>query len=87
MFIDYSLYILFLPLLAFVIQIFFGKKLPRQGDWVSITAIVTSLVLAVIMFASMISSYDPNFKEEAEEIFFGIITITDFEKKLRVTNH
>ena len=26
-------------------------------------------------------------KEEAEEIFFGIITITDFEKKLRVTNH
>ena len=65
MFIEYSLYILFLPLLAFVIQIFFGKKLPRQGDWVSILAIVSSLALAIIMFLSMISSYDPNFKQEA----------------------
>ena len=70
MFIDYSLYILFLPLLAFVIQIFFGKRLPRQGDWVSIIAIVTSLVFAVIMFASMISSYDPNFKIEASFTWF-----------------
>ena len=56
MFIDYSLFILFLPLLAFVIQIFFGKKIPRQGDGVSILAIMTSLVLAIIMFFSMISS-------------------------------
>ena len=72
MFIDYSLFILFLPLLAFVIQIFFGKKLPRQGDWVSILAIMTSLVLATIMFFSMISSYDPNFKEEASFTWFDM---------------
>ena len=72
MFIDYSLFILFLPLLAFVIQIFFGKKLPRQGDWVSILAIMTSLVLAIIMFFSMISSYDPNFKEEASFTWFDM---------------
>jgi NADH-quinone oxidoreductase subunit L len=30
-----SLLILFLPLLSFVVLIFFGKKLPRQGDWLA----------------------------------------------------
>ena len=65
MFVNYSLFILFLPLLAFVVQIFFGKKLPRQGDWVSIFAIMTSLILAIIMFVSMLAGYDPDFKEEA----------------------
>ena len=79
MFIDYSLYILFLPLLAFVIQIFFGKKLPRQGDWVSILAIVSSLVLAIIMFVSMISGYDPNFKQEAS---FTWIDMGEFKIRL-----
>jgi len=65
MLIKYSILILFLPLLAFIIQIFFGKKLPRQGDWVSIFAIVTTLVLALIMFVNMIIEYNPNFKNEA----------------------
>ena len=83
MFIDYSLYILILPLIAFVIQIFFGKKLPRQGDWVSIIAIVTSLVLAVVMFASMISSYNPSFKEEASFTWFEMgVGKEDFKIKL-----
>ena len=36
---------------------------------------------------SDVFSFSIQIKEEAEEIFFGIITITDFEKKLRVTNH
>ena len=65
MYINYSLLILFLPLAAFLVQIFFGKKLPRQGDWVSIGAISITLVLAVTMFISMISKYDPKFSEEA----------------------
>lgn len=65
MLIKYSILILFLPLLAFIIQIFFGKKLPRQGDLVSIFAIVTTLVLALIMFVNMIIEYNPNFKNEA----------------------
>ena len=55
MYINYSLYILFLPLVAFLVQIFFGKKLPRQGDWVSIGAISITLLLAIAMFISMIS--------------------------------
>jgi|TARA_B110000459_G_scaffold60216_1_gene67460 NADH-quinone oxidoreductase subunit L len=63
-FIKYSLIILFLPLLAFLIQIFFGKNLPRQGDWVSISAIVSTLVLSITMFVGMFVEYDPNFSQE-----------------------
>ena len=60
-FITFALFILFLPLAAFVIQIFFGNKLPRNGDWVSILAISITLILASIMFFSMLSNYNPNF--------------------------
>ena len=35
MLVTISLLILFLPLLSFLILIFFGKKLPRQGDWLA----------------------------------------------------
>ena len=46
-YIQNSLIILFLPLVAFVIQIFIGKRLPRQGDWVSISAIVTTYFVII----------------------------------------
>jgi len=63
--INYSLFILFLPLAAFVIMIFFGKRLPREGDWLSIGAIFTTLILASIMFISMLLEDNPHFKYEA----------------------
>ena len=63
-FINYSTIILFLPLAAFIIQIFFGRKLYRQGDWVSIGAISITLILSIAMFLVMILDYDPNFKQE-----------------------
>jgi len=65
MIMDYSLLILFLPLAAFVIQIFVGKRLHRQGDWVSIAAVVTTLILAIAMFASMLIGHDTQFVQEA----------------------
>ena len=64
-FINYSLLILFLPLAAFVIQIFFGKRLPREGDWVSVGAISITLILSIAMFIAMLLDHDPNFKQEA----------------------
>ncbi len=60
-----ALYIWLLPLLAFVIQIFFGKRLPRKGDWVSVGAIGISFVLAVVMFIRMLLHYDPEFATHA----------------------
>ena len=64
-FINYSLFILFLPLAAFGIQILFGKRLPRQGDWVSVGAIIITLILSIAMFVAMLLGNDPDFKQEA----------------------
>ena len=64
-FISYSLFILFLPLAAFVIQILVGKRLPRQGDWVSVGAIFITLILSIAMFVAMLLDYNPAFKQEA----------------------
>ena len=59
------LLILFLPLLSFIILIFFGKKLPRQGDWVAVGSIVITFFLAVYLFIQMILEYDPGFSHGA----------------------
>ena len=78
-YINSSIVILFLPLLAFIIQIFIGKRLPRQGDWVSISAILITLFLAAYMFISMLSQYDPNFKHESS---FMWMDLGDFKIQL-----
>ena len=64
-FINYSLFILFLPLAAFVIQILVGKRLPRQGDWVSVGAIFITLILSIAMFVAMLLGDNPDFRQEA----------------------
>ena len=48
--ISFPLLILFLPLLSFLILIFFCKRLPRQGDWVAVGSIVFTFLLAVYLF-------------------------------------
>ncbi|MBC8345331.1 MAG: NADH-quinone oxidoreductase subunit L [Candidatus Marinimicrobia bacterium] len=63
---DFSLLILFLPLAAFAINIFFGKRLPRQGDWVSIGAVLITLVLSLAMLLNMFMNWDPDFTHEAK---------------------
>ena len=44
--------ILLLPLAAFVVQIAIGRRLPRQGDLVSVVAIGGSFLLAAKLFAA-----------------------------------
>ena len=74
---DACLLILFLPLLAFVINIFFGKRLPRQGDWVSIGAILITLVLALSLFVEMLSNWNYKF---SHEVYFSWIDLGAFKK-------
>jgi NADH-quinone oxidoreductase subunit L len=57
-----ALIILLLPLAAFVIQIFFGKRLPRQGDWLPTSAMFVGLILALLIFSRVIGHYEPSFK-------------------------
>ncbi|HHJ52868.1 MAG TPA: NADH-quinone oxidoreductase subunit L [Caldithrix abyssi] len=56
-----ALYIWLLPLAAFVINILIGKRLPRKGDWVSVSAIGISFVLSLILLFKMLANGDPNF--------------------------
>lgn len=60
--IDQALIIWLLPLAAFVIQIFFGKRLSRGGDWIPTLAIFSALALAINIFGQTLSTYDPDFK-------------------------
>ena len=78
-FIDYSLLILFLPLVSFLVLIFAGKRLPRQGDWVAIGAILTTLALSISMFVSMLIEYEPGFSHEAS---FSWINLSAFRVEL-----
>ncbi|MBM2842140.1 MAG: NADH-quinone oxidoreductase subunit, partial [Bacteroidetes bacterium] len=54
---SFSIVILLLPLLGFVLMIFFGKKLPRQGDWLETTIITTGLVLSLIVLYQKLMLY------------------------------
>ena len=43
-----SLAVLLLPLAGFVLMMFFGKKLPRQGDWLETGIITVALGIALV---------------------------------------
>lgn len=55
MFTQLPLIILVLPLLGFVLLIFFGKKLPRKGDWLASGLLITALILAITQLISKLS--------------------------------
>ncbi len=46
--------ILFAPLVAFVVLIFFGRKLPRQGDWLATFCVGFPMLIAIVMFFKML---------------------------------
>jgi NADH-quinone oxidoreductase subunit L len=55
-----AILILILPLLAFVIQMFFGRRLPDHGWYVPTAAILIDLSLALwLFFVHMMSAADP----------------------------
>ncbi len=66
----------FLPLAAFIVNIFFGKRLPRQGDWISISAIILTLILSLSLFVGMLSNWDYKF---SHEIYFSWIDLGAFK--------
>ncbi|MBU0508470.1 NADH-quinone oxidoreductase subunit L [bacterium] len=59
-----ALYILLAPLAAFLVVIFFGKRLPRGGDWVSLFAIWSGVAVSLYLLATrVLVAYDPHFSE------------------------
>ena len=80
---DFSLLILFLPLVAFIINIIFGKRLPRQGDWVSVGAILITLILSLSLLMNMLMNWDPNFFHETKCSSIDIMSENKFISSLK----
>ena len=57
MFTQLPLVILLLPLLAFVLLIFFGKKLPRQGDWLATAMMAAAFGLSLFLLITKLTAY------------------------------
>ncbi len=55
MFIQLSLLILLLPLLGFLILIFFGKGMKRQGDWLGTGLLATAFVLSLSLLIAKLT--------------------------------
>jgi NADH-quinone oxidoreductase subunit L len=51
-----SLLILLIPFAGFLILIFFGKRLPRQGDWLGTSLLGVTLLMSVYLLITKISS-------------------------------
>jgi len=56
MYTQIPLTILLLPLIGFLVLIFFGKRLPRQGDWFASATISISLVLSLYVLITKLTS-------------------------------
>ncbi|HPF36712.1 MAG TPA: NADH-quinone oxidoreductase subunit L [Candidatus Krumholzibacteria bacterium] len=59
-----ALSILLLPLLSYAIIFFFGKKLPRKGDWVGVSLLFVSWVQALRIFFAFWQKGDPQWRVE-----------------------
>ena len=60
-----ALAILFLPLLSYAILFFFGKMLPRKGDWVGVSLLGVTWLLALRIFAHFWQANDPGLQIQA----------------------
>ncbi len=82
-----SLVILFLPLLSFLALLAFGKRLPRQGDWLATGILLVVLILSfVVMFAKLgiLSGPIPGFPSAPIQ---GNMTWIDLKSVVYVLGH
>jgi len=47
---------------CFRVRYFLGKKLPRGGDWLALGAIGVSLLMAILIFSTVLKNYDVGFR-------------------------
>jgi NADH-quinone oxidoreductase subunit L len=52
-----ALVVLTAPLAGFVLQLFFGRKLPRQGDWFGTAVLTSALAMAVTILWQKLTLY------------------------------
>jgi len=61
--IQLSIVVLLLPLLSFVVLIFFNRRLPRMGDFVGVGMLGTAFAISLYIFWNVVvQHYDPAFR-------------------------
>ena len=78
------LLIVLLPFSAFVIQILLGRRLPRQGDWISTGAILLSLLLILLLFAEVMGGSRTSFPEQFPEQGYTWIDLGDWQLNIGI---
>jgi len=67
-----SLIVLLLPLFNFVVLVFFGRRLPRQGDWLGTSLLFVGLALsAVILYTKLTAYHDETIQATITWVNFG----------------
>jgi len=51
-----SLSVIIIPIFSFLVLIFFGKKLPRQGDWLATGLLFLNLLISIIILIGLMNS-------------------------------
>ena len=73
--INLAIAVLVLPLASFVLLIFFGKRLPRQGDWLGTGILASTLVLSLVIFYHKMTSIDATISMSFPWVDFGIVPL------------
>ncbi len=66
---DYNLLLAvpLIPLMGYVVQIFFGKFLPRKGDWLMTLGMFVVMCITIYMFAKAVTAHGGFFHESLAE--------------------
>jgi NADH-quinone oxidoreductase subunit L len=56
-----------IPLIGYVVQIFFGRYLPRRGDWLMTGGMFVVMCITVFLFAKAVTADGPFFHESVKE--------------------
>ncbi|MFI5251065.1 MAG: NADH-quinone oxidoreductase subunit L [Bacteroidota bacterium] len=64
-------FILLLPLAGFVIIIFLGKRLPRQGDWLGTSILFACLILSLVVLYQKLTLYPETINWNFQWVSFG----------------
>lgn len=75
-----------LPLAGFAVQAFFGRRLPRGGDWVPLAGIGAAFLLSLRLFAQALTAYDPDWSIETSPWVWLDLDLTHISVGLLVDN-
>ncbi len=73
--IKFALTVLFAPLLGFVVLIFFGKRLSRQGDWYGTSILFLCLGMAIVVLFEKLTVFDAPVVYSFQWVDFGNVPV------------